>query len=148
MTPIQTTIQKASEQIQRLYQEASLAIQNSHSPYSRCKVGAAIRTSSGEIFSGCNVENASYGASICAEQTAIVKAVSTTGKIKIEEILVITDATPPWPPCGICRQIIAEFAENSGAHLIVHATNLKGDMLSYNWNDLLPQAFTPSNLPS
>src|SRR4051794_18812564 len=112
-----STIAAASKEIQELYQVALKVRENSHSPYSHCKVGAALKTSTGKIFAGCNVENASYGASICAEQSAIVKAVSELGPIQIREILVVTDATPPWSPCGICRQVIAEFGSEMAVYL-------------------------------
>src|SRR5690348_9517727 len=93
-------------QIIELYEKAIQAQKHSYSPYSGCKVGAALRTRGGEIFSGCNVENSSYGATVCAERVAVQKAVSECGKIEIMEIMVVTDASPPWPPCGLCRQVM------------------------------------------
>jgi cytidine deaminase len=125
----------------KLFEAASRARENSHSPYSGLKVGAALRTSDGRIYSGCNVENSSYGGTICAERTAITKAISEQGKIQIAEILVVTDASPPWPPCGICRQVIAEF----GAP-VVHSTNLRGEILSESFDAIFPRAFTPGHL--
>lgn len=132
--------------LKEMYEAAKAARENSYSPYSQRKVGASIRDADGKIYSGCNIENSSYGGTTCAEQTAILKAVSEKGHLKIREVVVVTDATPPWPPCGICRQVIAEFAENRGADLVVHAANLKGDVNSLKFSELFPDAFTPSHL--
>lgn len=136
-------MKKMPPTLQKLYDTAKKARQNSHSPYSGYKVGAAIRTSDGNIYGGCNVENSSYGGTVCAERGAIQTAIASQGIIKIAELLVITDATPPWPPCGLCRQVIAEFATPG---LVVHATNLKGQVHSAAFEAFLPQAFTPKHL--
>lgn len=130
-------------QLLKLHQAACTARDNAYAPYSGYKVGAAIRTSNGKIFSGCNVENSSYGGTVCAERVAIQNAVAACGKIEIEEVLVVTDATPPWPPCGLCRQVIAEFAKPSAK---VHASTLEGDMISHAFEKLFPEAFTPAHL--
>lgn len=124
-------------QIQRLYQAAFEARQRAYAPYSRCLVGAAILTAQGAIFSGCNVENASYGATICAERVAIGAAVCSEGQVQILVVLVVTDAPSPWPPCGMCRQVIAEFG--SGCEVI--CANLQGVMRRTAFADLYPQAF-------
>jgi cytidine deaminase len=108
-------------------------------------VGAAVRTESGKIYNGCNVENSSYGGTVCAERVAIQKAVSEEGALKIVEVLVVTDSTPPWPPCGLCRQVIGEFCEPKTP---IHSTNLKGDIVSSTLDDLLPNAFTSDFLSS
>lgn len=139
-----TSISSASQDIQELYENALRARKNSYSPYSSCKVGAAIKTSDGKIYVGCNVENASYGGTICAERSAIVKAVSDQGLIKIKELMVVTDATPPWPPCGLCRQVIAEFASET----VVYLANLKDELSTMTFQDIFPQAFTGAHLPS
>ncbi len=136
-------IQSLSKQTQELYIAAKSARERSYSPYSSHKVGAAIRTSDGKIFSGCNIENSSYGATVCAERVAIQKAVSE-GHAKITEVVVITDSNPPWPPCGMCRQVIAEFGDNT----LVHTTNLVGDAESFKFADIFPRAFTPDHLLS
>lgn len=121
--------------------EAALEVRlNAYVPYSGHRVGAAIRVKGGKIYSGCNVENSSYGATVCAERNAIFSAVAAQGAIEIEEILVITDASPPWPPCGMCRQVIAEFGMNSK----VHITNLKGQNVTLPFAKLLPSAFNKS----
>jgi cytidine deaminase len=129
---------------QDLFQAAKTARDHSYSPYSGHKVGAAIRLKSGEIFAGCNVENSSYGATVCAERVAVQSAVGALGHIEIEEVLVLTDATPPWPPCGLCRQVLAEFVSKKGIKL--HACNLNGAIETTDFKDIFPQAFTPAHL--
>jgi cytidine deaminase len=140
---ISSSIASASKDVQELFGKALQTRENSHSPYSKCKVGAAIKTSDGNIYSGCNVENASYGGSICAERSAIVKAVSDQGVVKIKEVMVVTDATPPWPPCGMCRQVMAEF----GTETVIYLANLKGDLNIMTFQEIFPQAFTGAQLP-
>lgn len=131
------------EHWKELYKTALLTRDRSYSPYSSHKVGAAIRLSDGRIFGGCNVENSSYGATVCAERVAIQKAVSeSSSKIQVREVLVVTDADPAWPPCGMCRQVIAEF----GADATIACTNLKGNLRTFSLNELFPQAFTPEYL--
>ena len=124
-----------------LYEAAREARSLAYCPYSGHKVGAAIRASDGKIYSGCNVENSSYGATICAERVAIQKAVSE-GRTKVREVLVITDAVPPWPPCGMCRQVIGEF----GRDAVIHSANLAGEIKTVPFDDLFPDAFTPGHL--
>ena len=140
-----TAIPAAStiDMIRALYESAARTRALSYSPYSGHKVGAAIRTRSGRVYGGCNVENSSFGATVCAERVAIQSAVAAEGRIEIEEILVITDATPPWPPCGMCRQVIAEFAPGT---VIVHAANLKGEIESKTLDRIFPEAFTPAHM--
>ncbi|MDR3608923.1 MAG: cytidine deaminase [Oligoflexia bacterium] len=138
MSPAMTAALKA------LFDAARRARLNSYSPYSGHKIGAAIRVKGGQVFGGCNVENSSYGGTNCAERVAIQKAISELGQIEIEEILVITDAPNPWPPCGFCRQVIAEFAP---ASIPIHAANLAIDtpefkMRSTTFGKLFPEAFT------
>jgi cytidine deaminase len=133
----------AAASTQKLFKEALDVRSRSHSPYSGYKVGAALRTSKGGVFTGCNVENSSFGATICAERTAILKAISESGKIWIDEVVVVTDATPAWPPCGLCRQMLSEFATPKTR---VIAANLKGEAHLTYFGDLLPDAFTPRHL--
>lgn len=126
-----------------LFQAAKKARENSYSPYSGEKVGAAIRLKSGKIYAGCNVENSSYGATICAERTAIQTAVAAEGpKIEIVEVAVVTDHSPAWPPCGLCRQVIAEFGLNS----TIHAADLTSIQSTMSFKELFPSAFTPEHL--
>ena len=129
----------------KLQEAAARTRKQAYAPYSGHQVGAAIRTSDGRIFSGCNVENSSFGATVCAERGAIQSAVAAGGKFELAEVLVITDATPPWPPCGMCRQVIAEFAT---PELIIHSVNTSGDVKSVPFAELFPDAFTPGHLDS
>lgn len=93
---------------QKLIDAARAARENAHAPYSNFRVGAAVRTKSGKIYSGCNIENASYGLTLCAERVAIFKAMSE-GEREFDVIAVVTDTEKLTPPCGPCRQIIWEF---------------------------------------
>lgn len=125
-----------------LIKEAIKAKEFAYAPYSGFRVGAAILTPEGKIFSGCNVENASYGATICAERTAIVKTVSD-GKIKIKAIAIASDSDDYTFPCGICRQMIAEFGDSETK---IICGNKNGDYKVYDLNDILPNAFTKKDL--
>jgi cytidine deaminase len=98
----------------RLLRSAKKVMKNAHAPYSNFKVGAAILLSNGKVFSGCNVENASYGMTNCAERTAIFSAVAAVGsKIDIRAVSVINDHGVPCSPCGACRQVIYEFGPDA-----------------------------------
>ena len=125
-----------------LFELAKVAREFAYSPYSKYKVGAAIRLKDGRVYSGCNVENSTYGATTCAEQVAILKAVSENRKIQIAEVFVVTDSKLLAAPCGICRQVINEFGPNAK----VHIANLKGKIVSRKIKDLLPMAFTSAHL--
>ncbi len=99
---------------QALLQAARTAAQNAHAPYSDFHVGAALLTSSGEVFSGCNVENASYGLTNCAERTAIFSAVAKCGpSVVVRAVAVVNDRDVPCAPCGACRQVIYEFGPDA-----------------------------------
>lgn len=126
---------------EELIQAALQAREAAYAPYSKYKVGAALLGKSGRIYTGCNVENASYGASICAERTAAVKAVSE-GEREFEALAVVVDGDEPSSPCGICRQFLAEF----GTELRLILINLKGDRVNATLADYLPEAFTPKRL--
>jgi cytidine deaminase len=108
-----------------------------HAPYSNFSVGAALLSSDGRVFTGCNVENSTYGLSMCAERVAIFKAVSE-GADEIAKIAVVADHEHIAPPCGCCRQMIWEFA--SGETEVVLA-NFSGDIRKYRITELLPEAF-------
>ena len=125
---------------EKLIEMAKKARDNAYAPYSNFKVGAALLTEDGEIFTGANVENASYGLSICAERVAVFKAVSE-GKRKFKAIAVVADTEKPTPPCGACRQVLAEFGD-----IEVIMANLKGDVKVMKLSELLPEAFTPEDL--
>lgn len=123
-----------------LREAAYQAAQKSHSPYSVAKVGSALLTSDGKVFGGCNIENSSYGGTVCAERVAIWKAVSE-GHKQIKRIYVWTEAG--WPPCGLCRQVMSEFA---APDLEVVIGDGQGKEQVWKFNDLLPLAFTPEHL--
>lgn len=126
-----------------LYQQAQAVAQNAHVPYSKYQVGSALRLQNGKTYSGCNIENASYGATICAERTAIVKALSENPGQKIEEIVVFTHQPEPWPPCGLCRQVIAEFATKDTK---IHTANHSGIQKTFLFTELFPSGFGPEHL--
>ncbi len=139
-------IEQAPQRLQDLYEQAKLARSHSYSPYSGYAVGSAIRIHDGRTWSGCNVENASYGATVCAERVAIQKAASEVeGKLVIAEVMVVTDSNPPWSPCGMCRQVIAEFAQDTQ----VYTANLEGEYFALSFAELFPSAFdrTQIHLP-
>lgn len=119
-----------------LIEQAKSARQNSYSPYSRFAVGVALECEDGTIVTGANVENASYGLSICAERVALVKAVSQ-GKRKFKRMAIVTDLPAPAPPCGMCRQMLIEFAPD----LVLVLANLKGEFETVPLSVLLPKAF-------
>jgi cytidine deaminase len=121
---------------EELVTAAKQAREHSYAPYSDFRVGAAIETDDGEIYTGCNVESASYGLTVCAERVAIWKAISE-GKHKIKNIAVVCDTKELTPPCGVCRQIIWEF----GGNVPVTLANLNGGRETVEMKDLLPRAF-------
>ena len=99
---------------EKLRQAAKRVMKNAHAPYSKFQVGAAILTTSGEVFAGCNVENASYGMTNCAERTAIFSAVAELGpRMEIQAVAVVNDKGVPCAPCGACRQVIYEFGPDA-----------------------------------
>jgi cytidine deaminase len=126
--------------IAQLIDLARKARGQAYAPYSRFLVGAALRTSSGQVYTGCNVENASYGLSICAERVAVFKAVSE-GEREFEALAVVSSNMAT--PCGACRQVLAEF----GLSTQVIVADLEGGQQVFTVGDLLPAAFTPSSLP-
>ncbi|WP_102027234.1 cytidine deaminase [Salirhabdus sp. Marseille-P4669] len=111
-------------------------------PYSKFRVGAAIRTKSGKIYQGCNIENAAYPVTCCAERVAIFKAISE-GELEFDRLAVVADTDRPVPPCGSCRQVLSEFCE---PHMEVEIANLKGDVKVMTMEQLLPFSFTPKDL--
>lgn len=125
-----------------LIEQAIEARQAAYVPYSKFKVGAALQTKDGQIILGCNIENASFGLTNCAERTAIFKAVSE-GIHDFEAIAVVGDTEGPISPCGACRQVLAEFC---APDMKVYLTNLKGDVQQTTVSELLPGAFTTEDL--
>ncbi len=126
-----------------LIEHARYAREQAYAPYSRFQVGAALLGRSGTVYTGCNVENASFPAGTCAERCAVGKAVSE-GEKEFVAIAVIGDSEEPCAPCGICRQVLVEF--NPDMKVIM--TNLKGDVSTCTASQLLPGAFTRIDLPN
>lgn len=125
-----------------LIQKAVQARELAYTPYSKFKVGAALLSTDGNVFTGNNIENAAYGVTNCAERTALFKAVSE-GVRDFTSLVVVADTDRPVPPCGACRQVISELCE---PEMEVILTNLKGDIQKTTVKDLLPGAFTPADL--
>ncbi len=119
-----------------LVEAARAARLHAHAPFSRFQVGAALLTKEGRVFTGCNVENASYGLTVCAERVAVWKAVSE-GYRAFTRIAVVADTGEPTPPCGACRQILWEL----GGDLEVILANLEAPKSVYRMRDLLPLPF-------
>ncbi|HEX9726659.1 MAG TPA: cytidine deaminase [Vicinamibacteria bacterium] len=109
--------------------------------YSGFKVGAALQTNGRKIYSGCNIENASYGLSVCAERVALLKALSE-GVTRFRALAVVTGADKVTPPCGACRQLLWEYCGD----IAVYLGNLRGKVESYRLKELLPHAFDRRNL--
>ena len=120
---------------------AKRARENAHAKFSNFKVGAGLRATSGKIYGGCNVENATYGLTICAERVAIFKAISE-GERKFDAIAVATDTDTLTPPCGACRQLIWEFCGD----VPVILSNVKGQVEVIRMSELFPKPFDASNL--
>jgi cytidine deaminase len=125
-----------------LLQAATDVRQNAYAPYSRFKVGAAIRATSGVIYAGCNVENVAYPEGTCAEAGAIAAMVAA-GETRIAEVLVIADSPDPVPPCGGCRQKLAEFAD---PQVPVTLCTTDGKSRSTTVAELLPGVFTAAHM--
>ncbi|WP_448535636.1 cytidine deaminase [Pseudothermotoga sp.] len=119
----------------KLIEKAIDAMSKAYAPYSNFKVGAALLTKSGRIFTGCNVENASFGLSICAERVAIFSAVAA-GEVQFEKLVVVADTDSPVSPCGACRQVMSEFGDFD-----VLLVNTKGEVVRTRVSELLPRAF-------
>ena len=126
-----------------LFEKARTVRENAHAPYSKFKVGAALRTVSGKEFIGCNVENSAYPQGTCAEAGAIA-AMIAAGEKEILEICIVADCPSPVSPCGGCRQKLAEFSQPSTQ---VNLANLHGVLESHTLEDLLPHSFSSDHLP-
>jgi cytidine deaminase len=123
-------------EIKKLVEEARRARDCSLSLFSNFCVGAAVETDDGKIYTGCNIESASYGLTVCAERVAVWKALSE-GERHFKRLAVVVDTYPLTPPCGTCRQIIWEFCR----HATIILANLRGDIEITDMNELLPRAF-------
>jgi len=126
-----------------LIAQAIAARERAYCPYSGFAVGAAVLTASERIFPGCNVENAAYPATVCAERTALLSAYAA-GEREITAIAVVADTPRPVSPCGTCRQVLHELAPRCAVVL----ANLRGDILLVTPQELLPGGFTSEDLPA
>lgn len=124
-----------------LVELAIKAKENAYVPYSNFRVGAALLTKNGKVYTGCNIENASFGATNCAERTAIFKAVSE-GEREFEAIAINADTDEMTFPCGICRQVIIEFSRD----MKLYISNKSGEYKEFSIGELLPGAFTSDDL--
>jgi cytidine deaminase len=129
-------VTKSNSQADELRDAAFAAMENAYAPYSNFRVGAALLTSTGEIVTGCNVENAAYGEALCAERVAVSAAVAQ-GLRGFKEIAVASESDDPAPPCGSCRQTMSEFAPD----LKITGYSRNGKSVTWQLSDLLPEAF-------
>ena len=128
--------------VQELIKTAQEAMEKAYAPYSGFKVGAAILTTDGKVYSGCNVENASYGATVCAERCAALKAVSE-GFTSFVSVAIVSSSGKYTYPCGVCRQFLAEFFEEDG--MLILKDERRGVLEIPFW-DMLPNAFSGKNI--
>jgi cytidine deaminase len=128
-----------NDEINKAFEVALKARENAHAPYSKFQVGAAIKIKGDEtIYPGCNVENASYGATVCAERNAIMSAVARKGKIEVEYVVVACNTDPVTVPCALCLQVLSEFANPETP---IYLGNLKEVKKTVLFKDLLPMPF-------
>lgn len=119
-----------------LVEMAIKAKERSYSPYSKFRVGAALLTKNGRVYTGCNIENSAYSPSVCAERVAIFKAVSD-GEVNFDKIAISSDSNEFTPPCGVCRQVMSEFCED----LVILSANNNGEYIERRLKTLLPNSF-------
>ncbi len=124
---------------------ARMALENSYSPYSKFRVGAALHFADGTVVTGTNIENASYGLALCAETVAVAKAMDDGHRGGLEEVAVIGETAAPITPCGRCRQVLNELAGLGGTDPVVWCAG-EDDVVKTHLSDLLPQAFGPASL--
>ncbi|MCX7543926.1 cytidine deaminase [Marinicella gelatinilytica] len=130
--------------LKRLIDTAKKAMEKAYAPYSNFQVGAAILDNNGQLHAGCNVENSAYPIGCCAEQAAVTAMILGGGQA-IQDIVVIAKKHNPCPPCGACRQVIAEHSDhNTKIHLLTQGDGLT----TFQVSELLPQAFSPDHLDS
>jgi len=132
----------APSELEDMLERARGALANAHAPYSRFRIGACVRAASGRLYAGCNVENASFAVTQCAENTAI-GAMVAAGDRQIVEVVIVTEGVEPCPPCGRCRQQLAEFA---GPDMRIYLCGPEGVRVTATLGELLPMAFGPRTL--
>jgi cytidine deaminase len=142
--PKREPIQALPPVLRKLCAAAQEARQHAYAPYSGFRVGAAVYTSDGRMFTGANVENASYGLSVCAERSAVLAAV-LAGARELRAVAISSDLKPPAAPCGMCRQTLAEFASDCEV-LLCGPSAAGNDTLRLRLSTLLPNAFSPASL--
>ena len=126
-----------------LFNAAIEARSHAYAPYSGFAVGAAVYVDGEQVASGCNVENSSYGVSVCAERNAIACAIARLGARKLLAVAIVSESAEPSPPCGVCLQVLAEFANGE---LPVYCRNLRGKEKRFKLRQLLPHPFTKTYL--
>ncbi|BES81984.1 cytidine deaminase [Pyrodictium abyssi] len=129
--------------IEKLVEKAMSVHRNSYAPYSNVHVAAAVEADDGTVYTGVNVENASYGLTICAERAAVAAMVAA-GRRRIARVAIVADTPEPLPPCGACRQVLAEFGDPET--LVVSVSTKTGRRRSWRLGELLPYAFTASHI--
>ncbi len=138
----QLVSQKVGQMVGQLYEAALATREGAHAPYSKFKVGSGLAIKGGGYVTGCNVENASYGGTVCAERVAIWKAVSEGAK-QFTDIVIVTDSKIPASPCALCLQVMAEFFEPDAKIWLADMRSIKE---CYSFEELLPRPFGPKQL--
>ncbi len=128
------------DSVRDLIDQAKSVMQNAYAPFSRFKVGAALRTDKGNVYKGCNVENASLGGTICAERGAVMSAIAAEGAGKVMEIAIASGSEEPAPPCGICRQFLSQFMHQDARVYLVSTKSSSIRVVDF-W-ELIPYSFT------
>lgn len=136
MSPGKTETKMSARRQERLVAAARKVRKNAHAPYSKFRVGAALRAKSGKIYRGCNVENVSYGLTVCAERVAVGNAISE-GERGFAAIAIVADTEKLTPPCGACRQILWEFCGD----VEVILANLRGRVETHRLSEIFPKPF-------
>jgi cytidine deaminase len=131
----------SNDQLRDMARAARAASERAYCPYSRFPVGAAVLTSAGEVFTGCNIENAAYGSTMCAERVAVFQAIAK-GQREVKAVVIYTPTPRPSASCGACRQVINEFGP--GAEVVCVCDG--PDVLRARLNEFLPEAFGPQNM--
>ncbi len=130
------------QNLEILVEKAKKVRENAYAPYSKFKVGAAVLADDGKVYTGANVENVSYGLTVCAERVAVFKAVSE-GARQIRAVAIVADTDKPISPCGACRQVLLEFAAKECKVIMA---NLKGEQVTKSIDELIPYSFTKEDL--